>query len=236
MKPHVLLVDDEEPITSGLTPVLARAGFEVSTARDGEEALAQIEKLKPDVVVLDILMPKLDGREVCRRLREQGNWLPIIMLTQVNATGEKIMSFEEGADDYLSKPFDSYELIARINSLLRRVKRPAADVTTSETLISGDLIVNRRSQRVKLAGKDIDLSPKAYQVLDYLISSPGEVVTREQLLNTIWGWSWIGGTRTVDVRVAELRRKLGDNASDPHFIETVIGEGYRFIGPVEAGK
>ncbi len=233
-EPTVLLVDDEEAIRTGLAAALERASFNVLQAKDGAEALEVIAQQAPDVIVLDILMPEMDGREVCRRLRQAENWTPIIMLTQIDATGEKISSLEEGADDYLNKPFDSYELIARIKALLRRQDVAGRPVQLARTLVSGRLRLERETQRTWLDDEQIALSNKAFGVLAHLMSRPYAVVSREQLLDHVWGWEDPSGMRTVDVRIAEIRRKLGDTASEPEFIETVAGEGYRFIGQVTA--
>jgi DNA-binding response OmpR family regulator len=231
----VLIVDDEEAIRNPLVAALKRARFEVFEAGDGEQALELIHEIQPDLIVLDILMPHLDGREVCRRLRQSGNWTPIIMLTQISATGEKISSLEEGADDYLNKPFDSYELIARIKALLRRQEVLVGAVQQAESLISGDLRIERGARRVWLGDQEVALSNKAFGVLAYMMTNPMAVITREQLLDHIWGWDDPTGMRTVDVRIAEIRRKLGDPATEPEYIETISGEGYRFIGKVKAG-
>jgi len=231
----VLVVDDEDAIRTGLTAALRRARFNVLEASNGEQALALVEAHHPDVIVLDILMPEMDGREVCRRLRRAGNWTPVIMLTQISATGEKISSLEEGADDYLNKPFDSYELIARIRALLRRQMVSGRPAQLAPVLVSGRLHLERESQRLWLDGEEIVLSNKAFGVLAHLMSRPHAVVPREQLLDQVWGWDDPTGMRTVDVRIAEIRRKLGDTATEPEFIETVPGEGYRFIGDVKAG-
>lgn len=231
----VLLVDDEDAIRAGLASALDRAGFRVIEARDGVEALKVVKAEAPDVIVLDILMPEIDGREVCRRLRAAENWTPVIMLTQIAATGEKISSLEEGADDYLNKPFDSYELIARIRALLRRSDLAARATQMARTLISGRLRLERETQRAWLDEQEVVLSNKAFGVLAYLMSRPNSVVSREQLLDHVWGWEDPTGMRTVDVRIAEIRRKLGDPPADPEFIETVPGEGYRFLGKVRAG-
>lgn len=231
----ILIVDDEDAIRNPLAAALKRARFEVCEASDGEQALRVIENQKPDVIVLDILMPGMDGREVCRRLRQANNWTPIIMLTQIDATGEKISSLEEGADDFLNKPFDSYELIARIKALLRRQEVAGRAVQEAQILVSGALRIERETRRVWLKDQEISLSNKAFGVLAYLMVRPMVVVTREQLLDHIWGWDDPTGIRTVDVRIAEIRRKLGDNVADPVFIETIAGEGYRFLGEVKAG-
>ncbi len=230
--PTVLLVDDEDAIRAGLAAALLRAGFHVVEARNGVEALSLVETHHPDVIALDILMPELDGREVCRRLRQAENWTPIIMLTQISATGEKISSLEEGADDYLNKPFDSYELVARIRALLRRQEMAGRPTQLASILTSGPLRLERETQRAWLAGNEIQLSNKAFGVLAHLMSRPNVVVSREQLLDQVWGWDDPTGMRTVDVRIAEIRRKLGD---EHQFIETVPGEGYRFVGSVKAG-
>ena len=234
METTILIVDDEEAIRSGLVSALARAGYHVLEASNGQEAMNVIESQKPDLIVLDILMPILDGRQVCRKLRQAENWTPVLMLTQIEATGEKISSLEEGADDYLNKPFDSYELIARIRALLRRQEVAGRSVQMANVLISGDLRLERETQRTWLEEREIALSNKAFGVLAHLMSRPMVVVSREQLLDQIWGWDDPTGMRTVDVRVAEIRRKLGDTATDPAFIETVAGVGYRFIGEVHS--
>jgi DNA-binding response OmpR family regulator len=230
--PLLLLVDDEDAIRAGLAAALKRASFNVIEARDGEEALKLVEERHPDLIVLDILMPKLDGREVCRRLRQAGNWTPVIMLTQISATGEKISSLEEGADDYLNKPFDSYELIARLRALMRRQEIAGRPAQLASVLVSGPLRLERETQRVWLGEHQIALSNKAFGVLAHLMSRPETVVSREQLLDQVWGWDDPSGMRTVDVRIAEIRRKLGEAQAD--LIETVPGEGYRFTGPVRA--
>ena len=231
---RVLVVDDEDAIRNGLVSALRRANFEVFEARDGVDALAKVEMHHPDIIVLDILMPVMDGREVCRRLRQDEDWTPVIMLTQISATGEKISSLEEGADDYLNKPFDSYELIARIRALLRRQSVAGSPVQLAHVLVSGRLRLERETHRVWLEETEIQLTTKALGVLAHLMSRPNIVVSREQLLDHVWGWDDPSGMRTVDVRIAEIRRRLGDPASDPEFIETVPGEGYRFIGEVKA--
>lgn len=231
-EPTILLVDDDDAIRTGLASALLRARFTVIEARDGREALRKVEAAAPDIIVLDIMMPEMDGREVCRRLRQAGNWTPVIMLTQIKATGEKISSLEEGADDYLNKPFDSYELIARLRALLRRQAVAGRPAHLANVLVSGPLRLERETQRVWLEAQEIPLSNKAFGVLAHLMGRPNVVVSREQLLDQVWGWEDPAGMRTVDVRIAEIRRKLGEE----HFIETVPGEGYRFAGSVKTGE
>jgi DNA-binding response OmpR family regulator len=233
----VLLADDEDAIRAGLASALQRAGFRVIEARDGLEALKLAETHHPDVIAIDILMPELDGREVCRRLRQAENWTPVVMLTQITATGEKIAALEEGADDYLNKPFDSYELIARIRALLRRQAVAGRPAHLANLLTSGRLKVERGPQRVWIDDREVALSNKAFGVLAHLMSRPNVVVSREQLLDQVWGWDDPTGMRTVDVRIAEIRRKLGDvmGSEADELIETVPGEGYRFVGSVKTG-
>jgi DNA-binding response OmpR family regulator len=235
--PTILLADDDDAIRAGLASALTRAGFNILEARHGLEALHLAEARHPDVIALDILMPELDGREVCRRLRQANNWTPVIMLTQITATGEKISALEEGADDYINKPFDSYELIARIRALLRRQAVAIRPAQLAGVLTSGALRLERETQRVRVGEHEVALSNKAFGVLAHLMGRAHSVVSREQLLDQVWGWDDPGGMRTVDVRIAEIRRKLGDvmGAEADILIETVPGEGYRFIGPVKAG-
>jgi DNA-binding response OmpR family regulator len=227
----ILLADDDSAVRTGLAAALQRARFHVLEARDGREALKLVDAHSPDIIVLDIMMPVMDGREVCRQLRQAGNWTPIIMLTQIQATGEKISSLEEGADDYLNKPFDSYELIARLRALLRRQAVAGRPAHLANVLSSGALRLERETQRVWVDAREVPLSNKAFGVLAHLMSRANVVVSREQLLDQVWGWDDPAGMRTVDVRIAEIRRKLDDE----HYIETVPGEGYRFVGTVKVG-
>ena len=230
----ILIVDDEKSFLDVLAPFLKRAGFLVETALDGNTALARTKEFKPDVIVLDILIPEPDGREVCRRLRDLDNWTPIIMLTQIGGPQERAMSLEEGADDYLNKPFDPGELVARIRALLRRVQQIQSSLAVAHRLTSGPLVIDRLSRRAWLDKRELALSTKSFSVLEYLMCHPDQVITRERLLDAIWGWDYPTTTRTVDVRIAELRKQLRDNPNAPRFIETIIGEGYRFMSFVEA--
>ena len=234
--PHILLVDDERAITDYLAPMLERAGFAATVAHDGNAALQEIGKLRPDLVVLDVIMPGLDGREVCRRLRAAGDWTPVIMLTQVNTTADKVLSLEEGADDYLCKPFEPQELIARIRAALRRrgTTTQRKPLSMATRLRAGDLLLDRRARRAERGRQALDLTPKAVALLEYLMLHSDQVFTREQLLDAVWGWAQAVATRAVDMRIAELRRALGDDAGEPAYIETVIGVGYRFLARVEA--
>lgn len=230
---RVLLVDDEPAITANLAPFLTRSGYKVAVAADGEAALSTVARFGPDLIILDVLMPVMDGREVLRRLRQAGNWIPIILLTQVGEAAERAMALEEGADDYLNKPFNPQELIARMHAVLRRARPGRPPLSAAWRLAAANLVLDRRSHRAFLAGTEVVLTPKALSLLEYLMTHPDELVTRDRLLDAVWGWDYPSGTRTVDTRVAELRRALGDDAARPAFIETVPGQGYRFLGPVE---
>lgn len=232
----ILLADDEEAITSELGPFLERSGFEVVVARSGDETLRKVESFQPDLVVLDILMPGPNGREVCRRLRASGNWTPVIMLTQIGTSGERALSLEEGADDYLNKPFDPFELVARIKAVLRRPQAGGQNLASARSLVCGPLSLDRPSRRAFLDGREIVLTAKALALLEHLMLHHDEVLRRERLLDEIWGWDYPSGTRAVDIRVAELRRAFGDDADHPRYIETVVGEGYRFLARVEASQ
>lgn len=232
-KPKLLLVDDETAITDRLAPFLSRAGFEVRVAADGEAALDEILSDSPDLIVLDVLMPRMDGREVLRRLRDKGDWTPIILLTQVGESAERALALTEGADDYINKPFDPNELVARIKTVLRRASPGQPPLSVAERLRSGDLVVDRTKRRAYLNAVEIHLSPKAILLLEYMVTHPDELLTRERLLDAVWGWDYPIGTRTIDTRVAELRRVLGDDPNEPRYIETVPGQGYRFIGEVK---
>ena len=232
-KPKLLLVDDETAITDRLAPFLARAGFEVRVAADGEAALEEAAAFAPDLIVLDVLMPRLDGRAVLRQLRGAGDWTPIILLTQVGESAERAMALMEGADDYINKPFDPNELAARIKTVLRRASPGQPPLTVAERLRSDNLVLDRTKRRAHLDGVEIILSPKAMSLLEYMITHPDELLSRERLLDAVWGWDYPIGTRTVDTRIAELRRILGDAPSDPRYVETIPGQGYRFIGKVD---
>ena len=235
-KPHILLVDDESAITMNLAPFLERTGFRVDVAEDGLAALESLKKTTPNIIVLDVLMPHMDGREVLRHLRQQENWTPVILLTRVGESTERAMALEEGADDYLNKPFDPYELVARIRAVLRRMRPGQAPLASSPHLVCGALTFDRTTRRVVKDGQVLSLTPKAMMLLEYLMTHPDEVITRERLLDAVWGWDYPAGTRTVDTRIAELRRILEDNSTHPHYIETLPSQGYRFVAQVEVAS
>ena len=231
-RPTILLADDDPTIADSLAPFLERAGFHVLVVSDGAAALEQAQAHHPELIILDVLMPRMDGREVLRRLRRSNVWTPTILLTQVGEASERALALEEGADDYLNKPFDPHELLARIRAVLRRARPGGRSLTSAWLLTANDLSLDRRARRAALAGKTLDMTPKALSVLEYLMTHPDEAVTRERLLEVVWGWEYPAGTRTVDTRMAEVRRALNDDPTEPRFIETIPGEGYRFIAQV----
>lgn len=234
-RPRVLLADDDEAITAQLAPLLERSGFVVDVVHDGGAALSGAMAVPgPDLVVLDVQMPVLDGREVLRRVRQSGSWLPVILLTQVGESVERAMALEEGADDYCNKPFDPYELTARLRAVLRRAGRGRPPLGAEKTVRAGELRVDRTARRAWLKDRELVLTPKAGALLDYLVTHPDELLSRERLLEVLWGWETASTTRAVDNRIAELRRVLGDDPARPRWIDTVTGQGYRFIAPVEA--
>lgn len=230
---RVLLVDDESAITDSLGAFLAEAGFDVRVANDGIAALAAAASWRPSIIVCDVIMPRLDGRGVVRELRQQGDWTPLILLTKVDATPERSAALDEGADDYLSKPFDPDELVARIRAVLRRATAGAPPLSAADRLVSGELVYDRRARRIWLAGKELALTPRALLLLEYLMGRPGEVHSRDRLLSTLWGFDFPASTRAVDHRIAELRRVLNDDPGRPRFIETVQSLGYRFVARVD---
>jgi DNA-binding response OmpR family regulator len=229
---EVLIVDDDDLIRDNLGSILERSGFQVLTAANGQQALEILAKQRPDILVLDVLMPNMNGRDLLRQLRQKSDWLPVIMLTQVGDAAERAMALEEGADDYINKPFDIHELIARIKTVLRRIQVGQPPLTAVQKLGSGDLVLDRASRRVFIRDKEVTLTPKAVMLLEYLMTHPDELITRERLLDAVWGWDYPVGGRAVDTRIAELRKQLMDDPAAPCYIETVPGQGYRFIGEV----
>ena len=231
-RPTILLADDDPTIADSLAPFLERAGFHVLVVSDGMSALEKAQKHHPELIILDVLMPRMDGRETLRRLRKSNIWTPTILLTQVGEASERALALEEGADDYLNKPFDPHELLARVRAVLRRARPGERSLSAAWLLTADDLVLDRRARRATFAGNTLELTPKAFAVLEHLMTHPNEAVTRERLLEVVWGWEYPAGTRTVDTRMAELRRALNDDPAEPRFIETISGEGYRFVASV----
>ena len=223
MTPHVLVVEDEDALASLLQYNLDKEGYRVAIAVDGEDALMQIDEQLPDLVVLDWMLPKVSGVEVCRRLRARPETrsLPIIMLTARGEETDRIRGLDTGADDYVVKPFSMSELAARIRAVLRRIRPGLAE----DTLHHGDIVVDRVAHRVRRADKEIHLGPTEFRLLDYLMQHPGRVFSREQLLNAVWGSDVYVEARTVDVHIGRLRKALNQTQEgDP--IRTVRSAGY----------
>ncbi len=222
----ILLVDDEPSIVSLARLYLERENFRVESVGDGETALEAVKRLAPALVVLDVMLPRLDGFEVCRRLRAEDNATAIIMLTARDEDIDKILGLELGADDYLTKPFNPRELVARVKAILRRAERAAG--AGAEIIRLGDLTVDAARREVRCGDRLLDLRTQEFELLLVLASQAGRVFTREQLLEKAWGFDFYGQTRTVDVHIAHLRKKLADSVCK---IETVTGIGYKLTVP-----
>ncbi len=226
---RILFVEDEASIYEPFSLALQRHGFEPILARSAAEALELAERANPELVLLDLMLPDGDGRDVCRELRRRSD-VPIIMLTARGLESDKVVGLELGADDYVVKPFSSREVISRIRAVLRRAALAAREETEPAIRIDG-LVVDRAARTVELEGARIHLTRKEFDLLAELAANAGRVVTREDLIARVWDVNWFGSTKTLDVHVRALRRKLGDDASSPRFIETVRGVGFRFAGP-----
>ena len=220
----ILIVDDDQNICELLRLYLAKEGYETLIAHDGEKALELFEQNKPNMVLLDVMMPRMDGWEVCRRIRAQGN-TPIIMLTAKGETFDKVLGLELGADDYVVKPFDSKEVVARIKAVLRRCN---PEESGKEGVIQFEnLSLDMSRYELKVKGKVVEAPPKELELLAYLAGHPNRVFTRDQLLDEVWGFEYYGDSRTIDVHIKRLREKL-EGASDKWSLKTVWGVGYKF--------
>lgn len=225
MQYKILIVDDDENICELLRLYLEKDGFDTVVAGDGEQAVEYATKYSPDLILLDIMLPKLDGWQVCREIRKTSE-TPIIMLTAKGETFDKILGLELGADDYVVKPFDTKEIIARIKAVLRRIGQNNQQTDLKE--VSYDkLVVNMTRYELKVDGKIIDTPPKELELLYHLASNPNRVYTRDQLLDEVWGFEYYGDSRTIDVHVKRLREKL-EGVSDKWSLKTVWGVGYKF--------
>jgi two-component system alkaline phosphatase synthesis response regulator PhoP len=225
----ILVIEDDRILREALRYNLVAAGYEVVVASDGGEGLVSARQSSPDVVVLDLMLPSLSGMEVCKALRRDGSILPIIMLTARDSEIDRIGGLESGADDYVTKPFSMRELIARVTAQIRRMQmiKSISQNTTDEILDLGELVINRASRNVTLNGKSVDLRPREFDLLTHMAANPGRVYTRDQLLHDIWGFEYIGDTRTVDVHVRWLRLKIEKDPARPKILGTVRGVGYR---------
>ncbi len=230
-KQRVLVVDDEESIRRLLTYSLGKSGYEVVEAVDGAAAIAAIDEHKPDLVILDVMMPVMDGHEVLHRLRSSRDTsrMPVIMLTARNADADKVYGLEIGADDYMSKPFSMSELMARVRALLRRAMPQIEDAAAATTLEVGSIRIDKSARRAYSDGRELFLTMKEYDLLSFLAQNLGTAFSREKLLGEVWGYDYFGDMRTVDVHITHLRSKIGFPAAD--MIETVRGIGYRMSPP-----
>ena len=246
---HILVVDDEPSIVILLEYTLKQAGYKVSIARDGKAAYDMISSQNFDLVLLDIMLPKMDGMEVCRRIRQERIQVPIIMLTAKSEEYDKIIGLELGADDYITKPFSPREVIARIKAVSRRTNSPSNhpiieknDALENQPLSSedqslkgivnyGDIQIDLDHFEVLVRGEKVELTPKEYELLVYFTQRQGRIISRDQLLNQIWNFDYVGETRIVDVHISHLREKIEEDTKSPKYIKTVRGFGYKFEVP-----
>lgn len=229
MANRVLVVDDEKLIVKGTRFSLEQDGMEVTCAYDGEEALTFAREQQFDIILLDIMLPKLSGFEVCQQIREFSN-VPIIMLTAKGDDMDKILGLEYGADDYITKPFNILEVKARIKAIIRRTAKQEKKADTAGRIQAGDMTIERDNRRVYIEGREINLTAKEFDVLELLATHPNQVYSREKLLTMVWGADYPGDARTVDVHIRRLREKVETNSSEPKYVHTKWGVGYYFKG------
>lgn len=229
MSRRVLVVDDEKLIVKGIRYSLEQDGMDVDCAYDGEEALRLAKENAYDIILLDIMLPKHDGFEVCQMIREFSD-VPIIMLTAKGDDMDKILGLEYGADDYITKPFNILEVKARIKAIMRRMTKQAQGQTEDKILSKGEMKIDCESRRVFIADREINLTAKEFDLLELLAMNPNKVYSRENLLNIVWGYEYPGDARTVDVHIRRLREKVETNPSDPKYVYTKWGVGYYFRG------
>lgn len=227
MAKKVLVVDDEKLIVKGIRFSLEQDGMEVDCAYDGEEALNMVKDKEYDMILLDLMLPKLNGLEVCQQIREFSS-VPIVMLTAKGEDMDKILGLEYGADDYITKPFNILEVKARIKAIMRRTVKQAAVEEKAKVVEAGELRLDCESRRVFISGREINLTAKEFDVLELLVFNPNKVYSRENLLNIVWGYEYPGDVRTVDVHIRRLREKIESNPSDPKYVHTKWGVGYYF--------
>jgi two-component system response regulator RegX3 len=227
--PTVLVVEDEESFVEALVVGLRREGFLVKVARDGSEALDLFDSVRPDLVLLDVMLPKVSGIDVCREIRTRGSRVPIIMVTAKGAEIDTVVGLEVGADDYVTKPYRLRELVARMRAVLRRVPRaPEDDVTSGEVLEVGDVRLDPERHEVFVRGDEVTMPLKEFELLELLLANAGRVLTRETLIDRVWGPHYVGDTKTLDVHVKRLRSKIEEVPSAPRRIVTIRGLGYKY--------
>jgi len=232
--PRVLFVEDEDSISEPFARALGKAGFDTVTAKTAASALELFERVNPDFILLDLSLPDGDGRDVCVEIREQSD-VPILMLTASGTETDRVVGLELGADDYVVKPFSSREVISRIRAILRRVS-PDASKSADGPITIKDLVVDIPARKATLGGKELKFARKEFDLLAELVVHAGNVVKREDLMADVWDMNWFGSTKTLDVHIRALRKALGDSATDPRFIHTVRGVGFRFASPEEADR
>lgn len=229
MANKVLVVDDEKLIVKGIRFSLEQDGMEVFCAYDGEEALHMAKEQQFDIILLDVMLPKLTGFEVCQQIREFSS-VPIIMLTAKGEDMDKILGLEYGADDYITKPFNILEVKARIKAIIRRTAKNEPKKVANRDIVSGDMTIERSNRRVYIQNKEINLTAKEFDMLELLATNPNQVYSREKLLTLVWGTDYPGDVRTVDVHIRRLREKIEVNSSEPKYVHTKWGMGYYFKG------
>lgn len=229
MANKVLVVDDEKLIVKGVRFSLEQDGYEVTCAYDGEEALEAARNQQFDIILLDVMLPKLTGFEVCQQIREFSN-VPIIMLTAKGEDMDKILGLEYGADDYITKPFNILEVKARMKAIIRRINKTGKKADTKNRITCGDMVIERENRRVFIGEKEINLTAKEFDVLELLAMNPNQVYSRDKLLTLVWGEDYPGDARTVDVHIRRLREKVETNSSEPKYVHTKWGVGYFFKG------
>lgn len=228
MANRVLVVDDEESIVKLISYTFKQAGFEVFTAENGRQGLEIVKREYPDLIILDLMLPEIDGMELCRKLRQDGINVPIIMLTAKDDEIDRVLGLEIGADDYVTKPFSPRELVARVKAVLRRTGEN--DGHSNQGIIKcGDIVVDSNKYEVTAFGNHVELTPREFELLLYLAQNMGRVLSRDLLLDKVWGYEFAGDTRIVDVHISHLREKIERDARNPAYIKTVRGVGYKLV-------
>lgn len=232
MSQKVLVVDDEQSIVTLLKYNIEQAGYQVVVAYDGVQALEKVNEEKPDLVVLDVMLPEMDGIEVCKTIRSDKNQVPILMLTAKDDEFDRVLGLELGADDYMTKPFSPREVVARVKAILRRISQiETSQLDEDEDIILGSIRIRPDYFEVYRNDELLELTPKEFELLLYLIERQGRVITREHMLNSVWNYEFAGDSRIVDVHISHLRDKLEENPKQPQFIKTVRGLGYKLERP-----
>ncbi len=232
MSQKVLVVDDEQSIVTLLKYNIEQAGYQVIVAYDGVQALEKVNEEKPDLVVLDVMLPEMDGIEVCKTIRSDKNQVPILMLTAKDDEFDRVLGLELGADDYMTKPFSPREVVARVKAILRRISQiESSQLDEDEDIILGSIRIRPDYFEVYRNDELLELTPKEFELLLYLIERQGRVITREHMLNSVWNYEFAGDSRIVDVHISHLRDKLEENPKQPQFIKTVRGLGYKLERP-----